>query len=105
MPACFQLIDRQTGQPAIFQQIDDKMRESFGAPPNDKEYMNGWYDSIGFRLALGKTWNDIRDEFELEYRSDVNSGRERSIYPRLISITNWLEDHYESSSWYQRHKD
>jgi hypothetical protein len=104
MPACFQLIDKETGQPAIFQEIDDKMRESFGAPPDDKNYMNGWYDSIGFRLAIGKDWNAIREEFESEYRNDINSGV-KSVYPRLISITNWLEDHYSSNAWYTRHKD
>ena len=84
MPACFQLIDKGTGQPARFNQIDNEMRIHFGAEPDPDRWFKNWYLTIGFALATGNDWNWCRENFSdmdeiidyLELRFDANSWQE-----------------------------
>lgn len=53
MPTQIVFYDKATGDRADLKQIDDDMREYFNQPPSDSEWLGGWMDSIGLRIALG----------------------------------------------------
>lgn len=82
MPACFQLIGKDTGQPTKFQQIDDEMRVHFGVEPDPVRWYKGWYDYIGFTLATGGDWAKCREIFE-----------------GLDEVIDYLEQRYTYNQW------
>ena len=93
MPAYFQLYPKNSDEPAKFADVDDKMRAHFNAPPDPDKYLCGWYDSIGMRLALGQSFDEIRAEWF--------SYNEAEGYDELIDILDWLEANYTPNSWTQ----
>ena len=88
MPACFMLIDKVTGKSAKFSEIDDKLCEALGRVPDEEKFLHSWYDCIGLSLAMGKTWDEIREIFKDD---EV-----------MILIANWIEGRYTADSWYER---
>lgn len=109
MPACFQLYDKKKpGEgPVVLNRIDERMCEHFEQPCDPVKYLNGWFDSIGFRIAIGKTWAQIKEEFEKYVEEEKARGDEdqASWYENLLLILSWLEENYETNSFYSRHKD
>ena len=87
MPNYFQLIDKTTEKPAKFVDIDEKLCAHMGVEPHPKNYLYGWYDSIGLGLAMGKTWDEMRTWW------DDNSPMQKVI--------NYLEERYTPDAWYQ----
>lgn len=85
MPAYFTLTKKGEKEPSAFAQIDDEMREHFGAPADATNWYESWYDIEGFRLALGRTWEEMRQ-----------------ATPNRIAIINWLEENYIADAWYSR---
>lgn len=100
MPVCFNLTRKSdiAAGPVKLNTIDEEMCKHFGAPVDEVKYHCGWFDSIGFRLATGKTWEDIRKEFRnyVEEKSDYTL-----LYKHLIEIVDWLEDNFVTDSWYE----
>jgi hypothetical protein len=60
MPNHFQLVDKTTGEPEAFNAVDAKLCEHFRAPVHPTEWFNGWYACIGFGLACGKAFAELR---------------------------------------------
>ena len=86
-------------------QIDREICEEFDLPLHPKLYVNGWFDVIGFGLATGKTWDDIRantnkqiastEAFDLECReSDLLT----------LRIVDFLEARFSPNCWFGRGK-
>ena len=98
MPACFQLIDKETKSPTVLQKIDDEMREHFGVAPDPTNWLSGWYDSIGLRMACGKSYGQVREEFQ-GYQKVDDLG-ERKFYQDLLDVLDYLEERYETNSFY-----
>jgi hypothetical protein len=90
MPNCFQLISKETGQPTAFNKIDDDICASLGIVPDAVKYYRGWYDFIGFMIAIGKPLGskELRKEVE-----DVDKD--------LLPVLDFLEQHYTSDAWAQ----
>lgn len=88
MPNYFKLIDKQTGEPTVFNQIDDDMRRQFNQPPDSEKYLWHWYDIIGLGLALGNTWDDLREL----YNDDSE----------LMGVIDYLEQYYKPEAWARR---
>lgn len=88
MPNCFMLLDKTTGEPVSLQKVDDMMREAFGEPPNEKEWLYRWYDTVGFALAMGRSWDETRKHFE---------GCEN-----LQRAIDWLEMNFGADAWAER---
>jgi hypothetical protein len=63
MPNCFQLISKETREAEAFQRIDEAICKHFGWECDTVKYAYGWYDAIGFRVACGKSLQQVRDEF------------------------------------------
>ena len=86
MPNCFTLTLKGETTPAMFSDIDDKLREAFHQPPDPERYLWFWYDTIGLALAMGKDWDWIREKFEDE---------------NLRAVANWIEGRYDADCWYE----
>lgn len=102
MPACFQLIDKQTGQSEKFTTIDNRIcKELLNVVPHDIEYVNGWYDYIGFALACGQTFDNLRGKIQEHINIDDNDNIELAYWLDMLLINNWLDENYTASAWYE----
>lgn len=103
MAAYFQLINLVTGKADSFVKIDEVMCLHFDVPVNDNEYLCNWYNSIGFRVATGKSLNEICQEFITGIGEETKRGNENNAigYANLLRIAQWLKLHYTTDSWYQ----
>lgn len=105
MPNCFHLIrksDQKSG-PVELRIVDEEMRKHFNQPPHLCNWLGGWYQSIGFRLALGWRFEQIKADFLESIQKNVISGDVKAVqaYQGLIRITDWLSDNFVSDSWAQ----
>lgn len=60
----------RNGEPVKFNAIDDEMCAALGVEPDPVEYHKFWYDTIGFSLACGQSWDQIRETWG-ERKGDV----------------------------------
>jgi hypothetical protein len=86
MPACFQLIDKTTDKPARFADIDDKLCQYLEKPIDPIEYLYNWYNLVGFGLACGKSFDQLREVF-----ADTD----------LVPVIDFLDEHYTANAWHQ----
>lgn len=76
--------------PAIFQDVDDQMREAFDAEPDSVNWFKSWYDVIGLMMALGRDEDYIRTNLQ-----DWD-------YVELLAPLEWLLDRFDVDSWFGR---
>jgi hypothetical protein len=86
MPNCFQLL--RDGAAVPLAAIDEEMCRHFESPCHPIYYYANWYDTIGYKLAMGQSFDQIRETL--------------TAYPQLVKIANWLEQNFAVSSWYER---
>ena len=99
MPDCFSLTRKGESEPASLTEIDDLLRIEFGEEPDEKRWLWGWYDTIGYGLALGRDWTQLRKQ----YAEDPDeSERTNMLRRRRLAIINWLDEHYVPNSWAER---
>lgn len=101
MPNCFQLIDKTTGQPVILQKLDDKICEHMGVTPDPVKYYRCWFDIIGFKLACGKNFDQIRADLNQLLEEDKDDPDERAFWEDLLKVLDFIVAGYESSAWYE----
>ena len=100
MPNCFTLTPKGEATPKNLALIDDDMCSHFGVTPNPRTYFNGWFDSIGLRLAMGHSLAEIK----AYYSSKIGERVEHDgfdIYERLAAIAEYLEERYTSDAFYE----
>lgn len=90
----------------VLQQIDNEMREYFGQPPNDNEWLAGWYNSIGLRLACQKTFDEIIAGFDDDLKNGFQTVQIGPPLPcpwaeDLGYIAMWLDERFNANSWAQ----
>ena len=76
-------------RPASIIEIDSLLCKGLGVECHPVHWHRGWVDSIGFSLACGKTWNEIREIWE--------------ECDELIPVIDWLEANTEAEGHYSRH--
>lgn len=81
---CFQLISKNTNQPANLPTVDNEMCEYFNVPPHETEYYRAWYDIIGLAFATGRTFDETR-----------------ALIPEYSDILDYLEPRYTIRCWAQ----
>lgn len=87
MPNCFQLIKIGEQEPSILQEIDRDLWNHFEGnvpEPDNKWYLN-WYNTIGFSLSCGNSWEEIR---------------ELCLTDRIKAVVDYLAANYRSCSFY-----
>lgn len=82
MPNCFQLIPKGQTEPEKLVVIDQKICEALEVECHPKYWCRGWYDLIGFGVACGKTFEQLR-----------------TIYPDMIDIIDFLDANYTTDAW------
>ena len=96
MPACFTLTRKGESTPSSLQHIDDEMRQAFCEKPDEIRWLWGWYDTIGYGLALGRDWAQLREQFA---EDPAESKRTNMFRRRMLAVIYWLETHYVSNAW------
>ena len=104
MPACFQLWKKGENSPSSFQDIDVEICNLFGEEVDPIKYILGWYDAIGFRIAMGKSFEEIRQEYIENIRKvgDFDIRNNIWYYCQLLQIVNFLEKNYSPNAWFSR---
>jgi hypothetical protein len=90
MPVCFQLTKVGNSEPTPFQDIDNEICQNLGLEWDNDKYTHHWYDSIGLRLAIGQSWDEIVDEYK---------SRGGDCPWVLVSIVAYLREHYLVENW------
>ena len=109
MPVCFQLFrkDGSSREPLVLQDVDEEICKHFEVPCDPVKWVCGWFDSIGFRLACGKSFAQIREEFGRYVEEEKAEGNEDHVrlYVDLGNIAEFMEGQYSTSSFYSPYKD
>ena len=96
MPNYFTLTRKGESKPASLQAIDDEMRIEFGEEPDEDHWLWGWYDTIGYGLALGRDWTQLREQFA---EDPAESERTNLSRRRKLAVIAWLETYYVFNAW------
>jgi len=89
MPNCFRLI--RAGEAVLLQQVDEEMCRHFGEPCHPKLWFRSWYDCIGFDLAMGRSFAEVKEIYAGP--AWVDSG--------LLPVAEWLEANFTVEAWYE----
>ena len=93
MPNCFSLSPKANpDKPANLIEVDQEICKFLGVPCDDVAWHDGWYDMIGFRLACGKSFDDIR-LYLIDY------SRDHDWACKMLRVVNFLDENYISNSW------
>lgn len=108
MPNCFSLqrkSDPKAGN-VPFSQIDEELCKLFEVPVHEKYYIFGWYDCIGFKVAMGKKLPEIREGFEemkLEYQTSPTPNDMTAEMIEwcdgILKVTDYLIENYTTDAW------
>lgn len=104
MPNCFTLTrksDLEAG-PVPFITIDNEMCAHFGVEPHEKFYFCDWYNTIGFRIALGRKLEDMATIYEDEATDPKNTALTSDAikwYESIIKIAEYLSERFTSDAW------
>lgn len=98
MPVCFQLYPIGSQEPAILQKVDDAMRVHFQQPADPDHWLGGWYNWIGFSLATGHSWDDLRQEMREVIAKPIDDKHKDWAEGQLL-IIDWLAANYTPNHW------
>ena len=70
-------------------QIDEEMCRRFDQPCHSRWWFMSWYDIIGFELARGRSFDEVR-RYLAESYADT---------PLIVEIANWLEANFSVRHW------
>ena len=87
MPNCFTLTKKGEKEPSLLNDIDKELCELLNEPFSTQYYVAAWYDTIGLCLAIGHSWDKMRETFE---------GSEK-----LQKVIDYLEENYTTDAWYE----
>ena len=88
---CFQLISKQTGEPANFHDVDEALCNMLGVPVDPERFVYSWYGIIGMAAACGHTFKKMREEIFVDAE------------PTALKIIDYLDEHYIIKCWVQSH--
>lgn len=97
MPNCFQLTRKGQTEPTGLAQIDEEICVMLGVPVHPTQYVCGWFDTIGFSAACGKTLAEIAkvyEEYFAQYQEPADAERAK--------IAHWLDENYKVHAWCER---
>ena len=87
----------------VFQEIDRELCAHFNVPCDDVHWYNGWYNYIGFALAMGSDWSKIQDNIQeiIHERQEENDSDGVEYWTRMQQIRQYLAERFNSSAWYE----
>lgn len=93
MPNCFQLTRKGEREPATLVSVDEAICAHLGCRVDPVRYAHEWYDSIGFALAMGDTFDKIRNSY---IKNDYYRPEYKAV---MVKIVDFLEANYTTSAW------
>ena len=102
MPVCFNLTRKGEKMPTNLVEVDQRICTHFSVTCDDNKWYHGWYDSIGFRLALGKTFAEINAEYDATI-DKYKDQEDVSYWRRMKEIAEFLDTNYTTDAW-REHK-
>lgn len=86
MPACFSLTLKGAEKASNLVDIDEELCQAFGEPIHLEHWFRNWYNLIGFCLAMGDSFDQVRERLK---EGDTD----------LREVIDWLEERYDPSCW------
>lgn len=83
MAVYFQLFQNEELQ--SFNKVDSEMCKHFGVECDEKFWYQNWYNTVGFSLALGHSWDQIYQD-----------------WPNKKDIIDWIKQNYTVNSFAHR---
>lgn len=116
MPLCFDLTRKGETKPTALNKLDEEFCQLLAQPVHKTDYVFGWFDFIGFRLAEGKNYDEIAVDIqerrkELIARYDQLEDKDKSIrmleavneiYGGYERILEYMRENYTPNSWFDR---
>ena len=100
MPNCFQLVRKGHTKATPLNTIDRELCQLLGVKEHPKLYVAGWFNNIGFSLAMGKTFDEIVEKIEKDIASDKPEDLPYQENDKLLlKCANYLRDNYKSNAW------
>ena len=96
MAAYFQLINKTTGEAISFNKLDEDICNHFDWPITD-EYVYGWYNAIGMRIAVSSM---TLDEVKIRFQEYINANDHIEYYTTLNMIIDFIAETYTTESWH-----
>lgn len=92
MPNCFSLTRKSEPEkgPVKLTQIDLEVASFMSVPCHDKYWCYNWYNVIGFGLAMGKTFADLREK-EIKEPDEYSEN--------MIKIIDFLDANFTADAW------
>ncbi len=86
MPNCFSLTRKGESEPMKLQDVDTLIAAHVGEVCDPVRWCRGWYDTIGFGLAMGETFSSLRAEY--------------FNHPDLLPVIDFLAENFTTAAWY-----
>jgi hypothetical protein len=103
MPNCFQLICKKTNEPARLQSVDDEIWRFFNEEPDPNQWCLGWYNVIGFGIAMGKLKLSDKENGEKYitdwFSDDLSTSDDKLRCQRMLQVLTYLRENYESDAF------
>lgn len=85
MAVYFELIDRSTGEIVLPVEVDNRMRAAWALNIDKENWLANWYNCFGISLACGDSWEQVKEDWELN--------------PAVVAVAQYLESVYQVRSW------
>ncbi len=101
MPNCFQLVRKAKPEegPVRLVLIDEELCNHFKVDCDPVKWFHGWYDFIGYGLAAGKSFAEIRT-ICTDLVSNKDDADGKMHWQRMVEIADYLNEHFTSDAWY-----
>lgn len=101
MPNCFQLfrIGSESKEPESLNQIDRELCQVLGLEEHPTIYVGCWFDMIGRDIAMGGTFETIRDDYMVMRAEKPDDEHNVRFYDDLLKMLDYLEKNFTPNSW------
>jgi len=79
--------------------VDAELCVAFGVPVHEKEWFHGWYNYIGFSLAMGCDWEKIKSNIAAIIAEEPANAEKVAYWQKMEAIRTWLELGFTFDAW------
>lgn len=83
MAANLRLLEKGTTTVADWFDVDARFAKFIGVEVDPEQWAGNWYNTLGFALACGRTWDELRD-----------------IFAERAEWVDWFEENFDVHTWH-----